>query len=105
MGPDTDFIRRYVLKSINTANVPLFFMDRVLKKYIPKGKNYGSWESFDIFGVDYKIYLNIRKMIKSYFIAVKTIENKFIPVWIHNAYKINGCMYNKIKKNTLVGLC
>tara|TARA_Y100000991_G_C21964001_1_gene345909 strand:+ start:1337 stop:1573 length:237 start_codon:yes stop_codon:yes gene_type:complete len=76
----------------------------VLKKYIPKNKNYGSWESFDIFGIDYKIYLNIRKIIKNYFIAVETIKKKFVHIWIYNAYKINGCMYKKIKKKTLVGL-
>ena len=64
MGPDSDFIRRYVLQSIDTQELPVFFMNRILKKYIPRDKNYGSWESFDIFGVDYKIYLNIREKIK-----------------------------------------
>ena len=98
MGPDTEFIRSYVLQSINTTDLPSFFMNRILKKYIPKNKNYGSWESFDIFGVDYKIYLNIRKNIKSYFIAVETIEKKFVPIWLQNAYKINGCMYKRIYK-------
>ena len=35
--------------------------------------------------------------------TINLLEEKFLPVWIHNAYKINGCMFKKIKHTTHIG--
>ena len=102
-GPGAKYIRKFVQQTICIIGIPTFFLNNILKKYIPDNKNYGSWEGFDIFGPDYNIYINIRRKIKKCRKGLKVIEKKFIPIWIEKAYKIDGCMFNKIKQQTLVG--
>jgi hypothetical protein len=74
----------------------------ILEKYIPDIQ-YGTWEGFDIFGVNYVIFLNIRREIRKYKKAIIVFQRRFIPIWLEKAYKIDGCMYKSLVKNTLVG--
>lgn len=101
-GPDGKFLRKYIQGDICIHCIPKYILDDILKKYIPDNKDYGSWECFNIFGLDYKFYISVRKEIKKYRKSIKIIETKFIPIWLEKAYKFNGCMYTKIN-NKYIG--
>ena len=102
-GPNGKYLRKYIQYDICVYGIPKFILNNILQKYIPDNKNYGTWECFNIFGLDYKYYISVRKEIKKCRKAIKIIEKKFIPIWIEKAYKIDGCMFIKIKQRTLVG--
>jgi hypothetical protein len=102
-GPDDLFIHKYISSNLYTKNIPKNIVNNILNKHIPIHKDYGTWEGFEIFGPDYEIYYNVKKDLNKYKKAVLILKVKFIPIWLENAYKINGCMYNKIKFQTLVG--
>lgn len=102
-GPDALFIHKYISSQLYTRNTPKYIVNDILNKHIPIHKDYGTWEGFDIFGLDYKMYDNVRKDLNKYRKAVLILKETFIPIWLEKAYKINGCMYNKIKLQTLVG--
>jgi hypothetical protein len=102
-GPDFIFARKYIKSHVCTQDLPKYIVDDVLATYIPDNFDYGTWEAFDIFGFDYRFYFAIRKDLQKYRVAMKFLDKKFIPVWLHHAYKIDGCMYKKIKESTLIG--
>ena len=103
-GPSVEFVRQYVSKNVDINNVPKKFIDMILKKYIPDstGEAYGSWEGFDIFGVNFVIFINVRREIKKYRKAVLVLR-KLVPIWLEKAYRIDGCMYKILIKKTMIG--
>ena len=108
IGPSVEFVRKYVLSNVCTHNVSERFIKMILEKHIPDGPDgpdeiYGTWEGFDIFGINYVIFLNIRREIRKYKKAIIVFQRRFIPIWLEKAYKIDGCMYKSLVKNTLVG--
>ena len=105
-GPDAEFLRKAALKTIDTKKLSPYFINKLLFTYIPAVNetiSYGSWKHFQIYGSGYEFYRNINNTIKKYNTAINIIEEKFLPIWIHNAYKINGCMFKKIKHTTHIG--
>jgi hypothetical protein len=106
-GPSGKLLRKYILPNICVYDVLPVFIDDILLKYIPDieegDTKYGSWKCFDIFGIDYRIYCVIRREIKQYKKAINILKLKFIPLWLENAYKLDGCMYRVLVKQTLVG--
>lgn len=102
-GPSAEYLRKYILPSICIQCIPTYFVNNILIKHIPNNRDYGTWECFDIFGLDYGIYWLIRKDVKKYRNAIRCVNEKFIPIWLEKSYKINGCMYNKIKERTNIG--
>jgi len=102
-GPSAEYLRKYIRPNICIQGIPAYFVNNILNKHIPNNKNYGSWECFDIFGLEYRIYWLVRKDMKKYRKAIRCLKEKFIPIWLEKSYKINGCMYNKIKERTKVG--
>ena len=102
-GPNATYLRKYIQSNICTQDIPKYIVNTILTKYIPNNKDYGSWDGFDIFGLDYNIYLLVRKDMKKYRKSIACLKKQFIPIWLEKSYKINGCMYNKIKERTLIG--
>lgn len=104
-GPSVEFVRKYVLSNVCTHNVSERFIKMILEKHIPDSQDeiYGTWEGFDIFGINYVIFLNMRREIRKYKKAIKVFRRRFVPIWLEKAYKIDGCMYKSLVKNTLVG--
>lgn len=102
-GPDAEYLRKYIQPNICIQDVPAYFVNNILKKYIPDNRDYGSWQGFHIFGLDYKIYILVRKDIKKYRKSIRIIEKKFVPIWLEKAYRFEGCMYTKIKNKTHIG--
>ena len=102
-GPDAEYLRKYIQHNICIQDIPKYFVNNILNKHIPNNRDYGSWQGFNIFGLDYIIFTLVRRDIKIYRKAIHSLKEKFIPIWLEKAYKINGCIYNKIKDRTIVG--
>ena len=102
-GPDGKYLRKYVQRNICIHGIPKYILNNILKKYIPDNKDYGTWQGFDIFGLNYKFYIDINKEIKKYRKSIKIIEKKFIPIWLEKAYRFEGCMYIRVKNRTYIG--
>lgn len=102
-GPNAEYLRKYIQSQICIQGIPKYFVNNILIEHIPN-RDYGSWLGFEIFGLDYRIYIIIRRDLKKYRKTVQCLKEKFIPIWLEKAYKIDGCMYNKIKERTNVGV-
>ena len=66
-GPDADFLRKRVLKTISIKGIPQNFINKILIINISSNSSYGSWKHFYIFGSNYKFYVNINNAIKNYY--------------------------------------
>ena len=97
-GPSAEYLRKYIRPNICIQGIPTYFVNNILIKHIPNNKNYGSWQGFNIFGLDYRIYILVRRDIKKYRKAIHCLKEKFILIWLEKSYK---WLYNKIKEQRL----
>lgn len=104
-GPSVEFIRQYVSKNVDIHNIPKKIIDNILKKHIPgdAGEIHWTWEGFDIFGINFVIFINVRREIKKYRNAIFILRKILVPIWLEKAYRIDGCMYKILTKKTMVG--
>ena len=65
-GPDAKYIRNKLFEKFkNFKNIQDGELISILEKNIPDSKNdFGSWKGYAIFGIDEKIFNNIKKDIK-----------------------------------------
>ncbi len=85
-GPDAMFLRKFVLKTIDTMGLSPYFINKILIEYIPNNTSYGSWKHFRVYGSNsgYEFYRNVNSTIKKYHIAINIIKNKFSPYLEYN---------------------
>ena len=114
-GPDAKYVREHIftkfkVNEITNKELTNKELNDILLKNIPNSKtDFGSWKGYAIFGLDEKLYNNIKKDIKILIKkkqikkAYKVLNDKFVPIVTHKLYEPNGFMTKKISKRTNVG--
>ena len=109
-GPNAKYIRENVFNKFKVPEITNNELNNILLKHIPDSKNdFGSWRGYAVFGLDEKIFNNIKKDIKILVDekiikhAYKTLNDKFKPLVIHKLYEPNGYMTKKIANRTKIG--
>lgn len=109
-GPDAKYIREHNFDKFKVPEITNNELNNILLKHIPDSKNdFGSWRGYAVFGLDEKIFNNIKKDIKILVDdkrikrAYKTLNDKFKPLVIHKLYEPNGYMTKIISNRTNVG--
>lgn len=110
MGANPKYIRKHIFSRFKTNNITNEELNNILLKHIPDDKkNIGSWRNYAVFGLDEKIFNNIKKDIqilleeKKIKHAYKILNDKFIPYIIHKLYEPKGFMTKVISKRTNIG--
>lgn len=108
-GPNAKYVRENILKKIKNFEITEKELYIILLKNIPDTKtDFGSWRGYATFGLEEKIFNQIKKDIKMLSEkkikrAYKILNDKFCPIIIHKLYEPGGFMAKKISKKTTVG--
>ena len=111
-GPDAKYVREdiYFKFKSNLNEITNEELQNILLKNIPDTKrDFGSWRGYGTFGLEERIFNNIKKDIKKIKKekkikkAYETLNSKFLPFVIHKLYEPKGFMTKIISKKTNVG--
>lgn len=109
-GPNAKYIREHTFNKFKISDITDEELNTILLKHIPDSKtDFGSWRGYAVFGLEEKIFNNIKKDIKILLEqkkikkAYKTLNEKFTPHVIHKLYEPNGFMAKVISNRTNVG--
>tara|TARA_Y100000591_G_C21648174_1_gene601419 strand:- start:76 stop:486 length:411 start_codon:yes stop_codon:yes gene_type:complete len=110
-GPDAKYIRNKLFEKFkNFKDITDEELKKILEETIPDSKNdFGSWKGYAIFGIEEKLFNNIKKNIKILIEekkikhARKILNDKFVPFVIHKLYEPKGFMTKVISKRTNIG--
>ena len=111
-GPDAKYVRDDIYSKFknNLNKINNKELENILLQNIPDSKtDFGSWRGYATFGIEEKIYNNIKKDIKLLIQkrkvkkAYKTLNNKFLPFIIHKMYEPKGFMTKIISNKTNIG--